>query len=295
MKVQLIYLIVITLLLIGSISVFWASFKSSKKSMNIRFKRNRYKEIKDTMKEQFENEEAETLFKDSGFFLSAFNYQIIRYSIICVWMIYLVFVKLNTNILMRNSAIFLLLFFICTSPRKEFLGRKSPLMRIMDYLKNEFKSKKNREVFRAISQLKNLSIVVATEALGSDFILEELKKYTLITRPIFDRMLSMWYEARHKEACDYFGEAIGTKEGRQLAEVFKKLDELEPSELKQEIILYQNTAREERKTEKNNKKETKGNWIFLLVTISALFVILNFLVVVISIDALNYYKGSITR
>lgn len=295
MRTQILFVISIFFIAIIAILLIWKSLVSTKTSMNIRFKRNRYKEFKDTVQEQFDNQETNKLFEDSGIPVSGFYYQLIRWSMVFLWFIYLFYLKFNTLEFTRSKVLVLVIFIFATSPRKQILGRKSPLIMLLEIFQNRFKEAKNNEIYMAMSQLKNISISDAQETYSSDYILEELMKYTKITKPIFTTMLKMWYKSEKDVACEYFAKAIDTREGKEISNIFRKLDELKPSELKEQIILYQNTFEEERKAQRINKKTTKGNWIFAMATFSATVVLFNFVVIVITIDALNTYKNIVPK
>ena len=269
----------------------WNAIKPSKSTqLNIRFKRNRYKEFQDEFQKSFKNEETDSIFKESGFSISGLNYQAMRWSILITWVIFMVYQKFILFNFSRSSILLWVAIFICTSPKKEIFSKKSPFMFITEIFQREYKDKKNKEIFRAISQLKNLSIAKSNERLGSDYILGELMKFTKTIKPIFAKMLSYWYEARQEDACEYFSNAIGTDEGKELANIFRKLDYLNPGELREQLTLYQSMHKEKRRTEREKKNESIGNWVYALVTVSALIVLINFLVVAIVIDGLQYYN-----
>lgn len=281
----------IVLIFFSSVYLMWHGSKNKKIVMGIRFKRNRFKDFKNNIKEQLDDTNTNAIFEQAGFKLSSSTYQIIRYFIISLWVLILLYNKFFAGNFSRYSLAFLILAFIISSPRNEFLGRKSPLLMILDLFQNEFKNKKNKEIYRALSQLKNLSIVSSDESLGSDYVLEELMKFTRITKPIFSKFLSMWYEADRAAACEYFSNAVGTKEGKELSSLFLKLDDLNPSELKHQIELYQSMVKSEKQTYKEKKNEIRGTVIYSMVMFSAIVVLLNFVIVVITIDALSFYKS----
>ena len=271
--------------------LMWRGSNKEKSQHGIRFKRNRFKDIKSTLEDQLNDKETDSLFKDAGINGSSAAYQIIRYSIIAVWITIMLYSKFSLGAFSRYSVVVFIIFFVVTSPRREFLGRKSPFYTIMGLLQYKHKNRKNKEIYRALSQLKNLSIISNEVSLGSDYILEEIYKFTKLTKPIFSMFLSMWYEADRISACEYFANAIGTKEGREMANLFLNLDDLNPAELKHQIELYQEMVKSERQTYKEKLNETRGNVLYGMVMFSAIVVLLNFVVVVITVDALSFYRS----
>ena len=271
--------------------LMWKGTYKEKSQYGIRFKRNRFRDIKSTIEVQFNDKETDSLFKDAGIKGSSAAYQIMRYTIIVIWLIIILYNKFYLGSFSRYSFALLIIVFIITSPRKEFLGRKSPFYSVMGLLQYKYKNRKNKEIYRALSQLKNLSIISSEISLGSDYILEEIYKFTKITKPIFSMFLSMWYEADRLTACEYFANAIGTKEGREISNLFLKRDDLNPGELKHQIELYQEMVKSERQTYKEKFNEARGNVLYSMVMFSAIVVLLNFVIVVITVDALNFYRS----
>ena len=140
----------------------------------------------------------------------------------------------------------------------------------------------NREIYRAISQLINLFTIKGETILGSNYILEEIIKTTRVTKPVYLKMLSMWNMNMQEEAADYFADAIGTKAARDLSRLFLKLDYISPKELKSQLVHYQNNIKTERTTARESVNERNGNLIYAVAIISAVAVLLNFLVIVLS-------------
>lgn len=98
----------------------------------------------------------------------------------------------------------------------------------------------NKEIYRTISQMINLFNVKGEESISSNYIFDEIIKFSKASGPIYYQMLSLWNMNRRDEAVDYFARTIGTKEVGDLASIFLKLDYLSPKELKNQLIHYQN-------------------------------------------------------
>lgn len=140
----------------------------------------------------------------------------------------------------------------------------------------------NREIYRTISQLINLFTIKGEDILGSNYILGEIIKFSKVTKPVYLQMLSMWNMNMREKAADYFADAIGTKEARDLATIFLKLDFISPKELKGQLVHYQNNIKTERITARERVNERNGNLIYILAIVSAVVVLLNFLVIVLT-------------
>lgn len=255
-----------------------------------RFKRNRYKELTDFVKGQLYNKELDALISKSGMKFNSFYYQIVRFSLFSFILLYELFNKIRGFSISQGNIIIVLTVFVLTSP-KLMLNKKTPFHYLINLFVSEYRNRKNKEIYRAIVQLKNLSIIKANTNIGADFIINELNKFTNVTKPIFDKMLSLWYLNERKKAIEYFSNAIDTKEGKELALLFDKLDYIDTSELINQIELYQTNVRSERQTyyEKNN--EARSNIAYGVVMLSAVIVLINFIIVTIFIDAINLYNS----
>ncbi|MGD9677613.1 MAG: hypothetical protein AB7V16_04475 [Vulcanibacillus sp.] len=157
----------------------------------------------------------------------------------------------------------------------------------MDIFTLNYKNKLNNEIYRCISQLKNIAITRKNNSLSSDFLLEQLSKFTKKLKPIFNQMIALWSIGKKEEACSYFEEAIGTKEAEQLSNVFRKLDNLFPVELYNQIVLLQEAMKKERETSKLAANENKSNIIYFIVIVTSVIVMTNFVVVVYYLETLH--------
>src|SRR5690606_25931015 len=106
------------------------------------------------------------------------------------------------------QSFYLLLFVLLTEPRTHWFGMKTPFAKLMDVLVEHYRVRQNREVYQAISQLKNLASVTQKQAPGSLFILEQLSKFSRLTRPVFNQTLLLWQSNDKEEACQYFKQEI---------------------------------------------------------------------------------------
>jgi hypothetical protein len=237
------------------------------------------------------DEEVDSVFRESGWNISSSLYKVIWFIVVGGILLILLYQRFTTG----GASLMLTVFWVCLAassyPKANIFDLKTPFYYITSIFIMEFKNKKNKEIYRAICQLKNITMSKTDKPLGSVFIIEELMKFTECTKPIFARMLSYWIRNERKEACEYFSEAIGTREGRELADVLIKLDDLKPEELRDQLALYQATVKQERRSYREKRNELKGYLLYALVIISTLVVLLNFLIVVLFIDAIKMFNG----
>lgn len=270
---------IIVFFLSGSL-IFWKNVIHIPQYRSSKARLNKYKAA---IVKEFQNDETDRLVKYLGF-SSGFFYQFIRYSILIPLLGYLVYKNYFLDEDVAFPVILWISLFFISSPRRYLFKKDSPFFILVNQIQNIKKQKLNREIYRCLSQLKNIAIVKANTKLSADFIICELTKYTIHAKPIFNRMLGYWYEGRFKEATDFFEQAIGTKEAKALASLLSKLDYIKPAEFISQIELYQGEAKEERKTAVQKSRENKSNLIYGLVMAAGILIIVNLIVVTIGID-----------
>ena len=218
-------------------------------------------------------------------------YQIIRIILFGLWFIAIVVLKIAKGFPSFNMHLIIVTFlFIATMSRQKIYNLKLPLFYIRNFTRKRKKQILNKEIYRTISQMVNLFTVKRGMVMGSNYIFDEIIKFSKATRPIYYHMLSIWNMNKRDEAADYFARAIGTKEAGDLAFVFLKLDYLSPGELKNQLIHYQNNMRSEKITMREKINERNGNLMYVLAIISAIVVLLNFLVIVLVVEVFSSYS-----
>ena len=218
-------------------------------------------------------------------------YQIIRTTVFGVWFVMVVVLKIAKGFPSFNMHLIIFTFlFIATIPRQKIYSLKLPLFYIKNFVQKRKKQILNKEIYRTISQMINLFTVKGETVMGSNYIFDEIIKFSRVTRSIYYHMLSIWNMNKKDEAADYFAKAIGTREAGDLASVFLKLDYLNPRELKNQLIHYQNNMRTEKITLREKINERNGNFMYVLAIISAIVVLLNFLVIVLVVEVFSSYS-----
>lgn len=286
---QVLYFAILTILISTAIYLFLGSTKS--KNEQVRFKKNRYKEFVDSVKDQLDQNEMKEALEKTGLHITLFQYLIVRYVLFAYW----IFMIITKAIKYRyhysyGSLWFVLFMFFITSPKAKVFGTKTLFNRIVDLLTYKYRKKKDAELYRAVLQLKNLAIARQDKPLGADFIIQQLMSFTDITRPIFANMLSNWRMGQEEEACEGFAKAIDTKQGEDLANIFLKLDKLNPIQMKQQLILYQSNVRAEKKTDKLKENEFTSILVFIPTIAQALMIVWNFVVIVVILEQINVIK-----
>lgn len=230
-----------------------------------------------------QNEETDKLVNRLGI-CSGLLYQFIRYTILIVLLVYFTYKNRIMGEDIALSIVLWVVLLIISSPRRYLFNKDSPFFLLANKIQKKKMQKLNLEIYRCLSQLKNIIVAKAATRYSADNIICELARYTTHAKPVFNRMLGYWYEARYDQAIGYFSNTIGTKEAKALGSLLLKIDYLKPTELINQIELYQSEAKEERKTAAQTAKENKGNLVYCLVMIAGILVIVNLIVITIGID-----------
>jgi len=217
-------------------------------------------------------------------------YNAVRFLVLGIWLVLVLILKIFKGLPSFGIQLFLIIILIISTTPRLKMGRiKLPFLYASDFFKKRTREASNREIYRTISELINLFTIKGEVILGSNYVLEEVVKNAKVTKPVYLKMLSIWNMNRREEAANYFSKAIGTKEARDLAGVFLKLDYLNPAELKGQLLNYYNNIKTERITARERVNERNGNLIYILAIVSAVVVLLNFLVVVLT-DVFTSYS-----
>lgn len=284
---QIIYYAVLLLITLSGFYVFHKNREALEQTV-IQMKKNRFVQIQDLIRNSVDNIKINSLFKQSGVSISAYQYQLIRYTIMCVWLVLILISILKGGI--KNHIFLWMALFLVSSPRTHFLSWRTPFKVCLDVLIDGYRAKQNKEIYRAILQLKNMAITKHKKPLGAVFILEQLRKFTKTTRPIFNQMLSLWTLGRIDEACEYFKQAIPTDESAKIASLFNKLDSIHPNELQGQLALFQDMIKDSRKTEKMRFNQRRSYILTAVISLTLVLGLLNFTIVVYFIDFLKTTK-----
>ena len=292
MNYQVFYYILLTVLATGSLWLFFRVLTvTSYPGSGTGGRYSRYGMVAKYIKGRVGRGKAGNPFAGTGIDFPLSFYQAIRFGIFGVWFVAAVILKITGTISSFNLQLFLCaLLFIATSPRENIGSLKLPFFYIGRFLQKRKRQIFDKEIYRTISQMINIFTLKGEKNVGSNYIFEEIIKFSRATRPVYQHMLSIWNMNRREEAADYFANAIGTKDAKDLSTVFLKLDYLNPGELKNQLIHYRNNMRTEKVTLREKINERNGNFMYVLAIVSAIVVLLNFLVIVLVVEVFASYS-----
>lgn len=163
----------------------------------------------------------------------------------------------------------------------------SPFLVLTDIISRRRKEELDRELYNSITTLKNLAIAQEDDAISADLMIEKLMDNSKKLKPIFAQTLSIYRGGDKTSALNFFGDSIGTKNGKSFAMTLEKIDKIEPSELTTQVLSLQEIMAEERFTKGLEKAENKGTIVYALATGVCFVCLLNFLFVCVVMDTLS--------
>lgn len=253
----------------------------------IRSKKNRFSSLKSSISMSVHDASLSESFSKAGLKLTSYKYQMFRYSIFLLWITAELILILNAR--ESSNLLIIILFFLISSPVQKIYRFRTPFSLILGQVRISYNNKKNVEIYQMVGQLKNLVITRKGNPPGSEFILNQLNKFTVILKPALNRMLSYWSLGKREEACQYFRDAVDTKEGEMLSDIFIKLDSMNPAELQNQILMLQDSVKSERGTARYKKMKMRSDIGYGVVIISVIMIFLNFMILSVYIDFMNQY------
>lgn len=157
---------------------------------------------------------------------------------------------------------------------------------------NKWLIKKNsvmldRELFSSSVILKNLSLVRRETPLSADYIYESLMNNSTLLKPFYGEMITLYRMGRDEDAFNILAVEIGTKAARNFAVILSKLDKINPSELTEQMEVFQQMMMEKHTTLAMRRAQ-RNSVITMAVAVATVFVLfINFAVVVVFMDTIN--------
>ncbi|MBN7772059.1 hypothetical protein [Clostridium aminobutyricum] len=166
-------------------------------------------------------------------------------------------------------------------------GIKYSFQAIKKYVQEKWKrmNKKRRietmdkEIYDAISFLRNIISIERGKQVSTDFIIEQLSEREGLLQPVYIKMLSLLRLNKKKEAAGVMSEELQTPNGKEFASLLLKWDEINPQELTEILLSHQKSIKEFRITAQKHKDEVVSDLIYFPVVMNVVFIFINFIYV----------------
>jgi len=256
----------------------------------MKFRRSVLKHAKEEMRMRLDDPVVSRLLFESGLHIDSVKYNTYRLGVLCAYLMSQIVIGLSEGVFSVKKICLAVTIFLLFSPIDIIWGYKTPFGFALTAFKNYRKDQIDKEIFETMTQLKNLCIAQAQSPLSGDYLIEQLLKFSRLTKPAFTKLLSLWRLGQSEKGCEVFADLLDTKVSQELSNIFLKLESMNPVELANHLELFQNHVREERMSHYLRKQETLSYVLYAPVIASAFMIMLNFMVIVIWMDTMQLIR-----
>jgi hypothetical protein len=139
------------------------------------------------------------------------------------------------------------------------------------------KERKDREIYEAISFLRNVTAVGMSASMSADLALQRLAEHRGLLQPAYVKTLGLLRLNKREEAVKKFQEAVGDGLGLDFIRVVLQWDDIDPRELTASLVSYQKSLKEMRVTERRKRDELLSDLIYIPVVVNILLIFVNFI------------------
>ncbi|MDR2132369.1 MAG: hypothetical protein LBP30_03375 [Clostridiales Family XIII bacterium] len=141
------------------------------------------------------------------------------------------------------------------------------------------KDRKDREIYEAISFLRNVTAVGMSGSMSADLALQRLAESKGVLQPAYAKTLGLLRLNKREEAVKKFGEAVGEGIGLDFIRAVLQWDDIDPQELTASLVSYQRSLKEMRVTARKKRDELLSDLIYIPVIVNILLIFVNFIFV----------------
>lgn len=160
----------------------------------------------------------------------------------------------------------------------------NPISFVRRMLRSMRHEKYEKEIFEAVSFLRNLAAAGKGKTTSTDYILEALAGSKGALQPVYLQMLSNLRLNRRKDAVDAFAGCVESGVGKDFAWFLLQWDEVHPEELSEALLSFEKRMKEIRMTTLKRRDETISDLIYLPVVINIIMIFINFIFVAYFFD-----------
>jgi hypothetical protein len=184
--------------------------------------------------------------------------------------------------------------------RLEWAGRgRTEIRRVKGFFRRRLellgermrRERREREIYEAISFLRNVTAVGMSKHMSADMALQKLSESSGVLQPAYARALSLLRLNKREDAERCFGMAAGGSLAKDFIRVVLQWDEVDPRELTASLISYQKSAKEMRITAQKKRDELISDLIYVPVVVNILVVFMNFIFVAYFLEQRDMLKS----
>lgn len=272
--VDKIYLLVVCMAMLYGLSLT----SSLKLKSWQRYKRDPGRQIKKLYQILTTAAQYDEIFERAGIRLSMSKYLLLRKMV--VGLLFLLELLIGVRSVPRSVLLLCILggFWWLSKPLEYTKsGKPTYFKRLLLLLGRKYDEKKNEELMKLATQLKNLIVSQADNPWAAEHVVEALLQSAEITKPAFVQALVLMRLSRLSEAAKKFRESINTQLGDEFSFILAKLEALEPADFLQQIQYFQQAMREGKRTRQQKKQEAASRRIFTLASLLVAAIMFNYM------------------
>lgn len=147
------------------------------------------------------------------------------------------------------------------------------------YARKKESAQIDREVYEAISLMRNIIAIDRGKQVSTDFIVEQLSKKEGVLQKTYIKMLSLLRVNRRNEAQSLLSEKLKTEIGKEFAGLLIKWDDINPEELTEILFSHQKSIKEIRMTQQKKYDETISDILYFPIITNVVLIFINFIYV----------------
>lgn len=151
--------------------------------------------------------------------------------------------------------------------------------KLVEWCKKRKNRLEDKELYEAISFLRNIISIDRGKQVSTDFIIEQLSQREGALQSTYIKMLSLLRVNKKKEAQNLMADRLETPIGKEFAGLLLKWDEINPLELSEVLLSHQKSIKEIRMTEQRRRDETISDILYFPVIINVVLIFINFIYV----------------
>lgn len=165
-----------------------------------------------------------------------------------------------------------------------FYKKGSPFYIIIELVRKNRIHRMEREIFEAISFLRNIAAIGRGKTTSTDYIIQKLSENKGLLQPTYIKMLSLLRLNKEEEAIQLFSSNIKSTIGKEFARLLILWDKINPSELSETLLTYEKNIKEIRITNQKRRDEIISDLIYLPVVLNVFVIFINFIYVAYFIE-----------
>jgi hypothetical protein len=146
-------------------------------------------------------------------------------------------------------------------------------------MRSRKRERMDREIFDAISTIRNIIATHRSGKVSADLLLEQLAQTDGLLSPVFKKALSYLRVNKKETMITVFAEEVGTEMAQDFIRIIVRWDDVAPEKLASTLLSYQSAMKEMRTTKLKRSGEVLSDIVFFPVILNVLIVLMNFIFV----------------